>query len=164
MKHYIGSQAATETSRTSRTFPLCLRPVLCLILSLVFISACGSRDESGERIIRGHTVFQRGIAHGVGSQRAERYCQLCHGLRLAGGEPFTPSCYQCHGQKWPDHSPDLSPAPSTHTQLYGQWKHHPDSQQAESVCQECHGSQLQGVESTGAPSCYLCHEKVWPDS
>lgn len=93
-------------------------------------------------------------------------CASCHGADLTGGSG--PSCYICHGKVWKDSGsascPDFSP-PATHTileELDACDAYHAPGYEVpmDSNCAGCHGSDLTGA---GAPSCYLCHDKVWQD-
>jgi hypothetical protein len=127
----------------------------CLILA-----SCSIEDK-GIRTIRGHSLDKQGIAHGASALRAERYCQYCHGKKLLGGLHGEPSCYQCHGQRWIAYEPELILAPTTHTLDRGGFLHHEAISEVPTTCNACHGSELQGLGWSGAPSCVLCHDELW---
>ena len=132
------------------------------LISLLFLVSC-SLEEGPLKVISGHTLVYEGIAHGVGAQKAERYCQNCHGPALQGGLLGEPSCFQCHGRNWLSSGADLSFAPADHTVVQDKFSHHPDYQSPLGTCavSGCHGSQLAGDLGAGTPSCYLCHGAVW---
>ena len=46
-----------------------------------------------------HTVNNDGIMHGAGIDDPLANCTECHGDQLEG-TASTPSCYDCHGQRW----------------------------------------------------------------
>lgn len=136
--------------------------LLCALLAAAAVFSCSS-DPAEPRQIRGHTLTFDGIAHGTGAARAERYCTLCHGENLAGGEKAKPSCYNCHGKNWLDHDPLASPAPADHTVINGIFRHHPSLHAPAATCTSCHGANLEGDASFGQslPSCFLCHDQNW---
>ena len=54
----------------------------------------GSAPES-------HTVLRSGVTHAPGLTDPLQNCTSCHGADLRGGANGQPSCFTCHGQKWP---------------------------------------------------------------
>jgi len=48
-----------------------------------------------------HTVSMGGVRHLTGLNEPETNCVACHGTDLRGGANGEPSCFSCHGQKWP---------------------------------------------------------------
>jgi hypothetical protein len=63
--------------------------------------ACGSESTLPEDAPPGHTVNQDGVAHAPGLNDPTQNCTACHGDDLMGGTEGQPSCYSCHGKKWP---------------------------------------------------------------
>lgn len=121
-----------------------------------------SLEPKGLRQVRAHTYNLKGIAHGFPMEHANRYCSYCHGLGLDGGEKGEPSCYTCHGRRWPLLSEDESFATEDHTELHGgRYLHHPEYENPIGTCDTCHGSNLEGDIVENTPSCFLCHEQLW---
>lgn len=137
-----------------------LAAVACILAMVGIVVAC-SLEEPEKRQIRAHTSVKLGVAHAEPSMNAERYCQKCHGVNLAGGSDGAPSCYTCHGKNWNAITPTTSLAPVDHTVDMGGFRHHPDLNTTVSTCESCHGVGLLGTGKDGHPSCYLCHDKVW---
>lgn len=127
----------------------------------IIVSHGCSLEERKSREIRGHTVKFDGVEHGFAAAKGPRYCQLCHGPKLEGGQNGEPSCFQCHGLNWNDIDPEASLAPADHTVINGIYHHHPNRNAPLDTCVNCHGAQLQGDAERVSPSCYLCHEKKW---
>jgi hypothetical protein len=48
-----------------------------------------------------HTISKDGVRHLPGLNEPEANCTACHGADLRGGGNGEPSCFTCHGQKWP---------------------------------------------------------------
>lgn len=72
------------------------------LLVLAAPAACGDDDGAApEDAPPGHTVVQEGVAHRPGLRDPNQNCTGCHGADLRGGADGEPSCYSCHGQKWP---------------------------------------------------------------
>ncbi len=134
--------------------------LLMLTLFAASLESCSLEDKS-PRTIRAHVDIKQGVAHARGSQHAERYCQYCHGEKLIGGVAAQPSCYNCHGQNWARSAAEFRFAPEDHTNELGGYWHHPATTQADTVCVNCHGSDLLGDSKLGTPSCLLCHELRW---
>ena len=134
---------------------------LTLAFFLPLISACSS-EKAKLRNIPGHVADLKGVAHGHGGQRAERYCSQCHGLTLAGGEEGQPPCLKCHGVRWQETGPTELGAPrDTHTLLLGGFLHHTAINSVQGTCTSCHGSDLQGLGAASPPGCFLCHDQLW---
>lgn len=131
-----------------------------MTLLLTLAGGC-SLESEGLRSIRGHSQDFMGIAHAVPMLKAERYCKLCHGQNLVGGDEGEASCYTCHGQRWRDTDPDVSAAPADHTVTNGGFSHHPNQFEPLTTCTSCHGLNLEGNGIDDTPSCYLCHEQKW---
>ena len=138
-----------------------VNPMLLAILFLASLSSC-SLEPDGLRPIRAHTVDFGGVAHAVPMLKGERYCQLCHGENLVGGSEGQPSCFQCHGKRWRELDPTVSLAPADHTIVNGIYRHEPNLFQPNLTCVNCHGANLEGNGFDDTPSCYLCHEQLWP--
>ncbi|UCF20328.1 MAG: hypothetical protein JSU87_02655 [Gemmatimonadota bacterium] len=69
---------------------------------LVAALACGDGDSTApDNAPAGHTVIQDGVAHRPGLNDPTQECVACHGADLRGGENGEPSCFSCHGRKWP---------------------------------------------------------------
>ena len=65
---------------------------------------CNDDDDDGptgpSNAPASHTVSQDGVRHLPGLNDPEANCVACHGADLRGGSE-APSCFTCHGQKWP---------------------------------------------------------------
>jgi cytochrome c553 len=48
-----------------------------------------------------HTISREGVRHLPGLSDPLTNCVGCHGADLRGGNSGEPSCFTCHGQKWP---------------------------------------------------------------
>lgn len=130
---------------------------------LLGVVACADQDAYSPKKIRAHDTLIKAVAHANPKLSAERYCSECHGKNLVGGTDGQPSCYQCHGKMWTDDEDAYtnSVAPSNHSLLRGRFYHDPAHANAQLVCGSCHGEQLEGAGSQGAPPCLLCHDNVW---
>ena len=65
-------------------------------------AACSDDDGTGpEDTPASHTVVRNGVAHAPGLNDPTQNCTQCHGADLRGGTDDEPSCFTCHGQKWP---------------------------------------------------------------
>ncbi|MGD8727726.1 MAG: hypothetical protein PVH40_08780 [Gemmatimonadales bacterium] len=65
-------------------------------------AACSDDDGSGpDDDTDTHTVIRGGVAHAPGLNDPVANCTQCHGADLQGGTDEEPSCFTCHGQKWP---------------------------------------------------------------
>lgn len=137
--------------------------ILFISFMILSLNRC-SLEEGPVREIRGHTLTFEGVAHGTGAVKGERYCHLCHGLNLVGGETEEPSCYRCHGENWQKTGADGTNAPSDHTLTMGGFHHHPNALSPLGTCASsgCHGDNLEGDPSVNTPTCYLCHDQKWP--
>ncbi len=113
--------------------------------------------------MRAHEFNIAGVSHAFPMNRANRYCSYCHGINLDGGEKGEPSCYKCHGRRWPHLSEDEVFATEDHTEVKGErYRHDPQFQSPIGTCDNCHGSSLEGSSEDNTPSCFLCHEQLWP--
>ena len=64
--------------------------------------ACTDDDRAGPtNAPPSHTVIQDGVPHAPGLNDPMQNCTSCHGSDLRGGADGQPSCFTCHGQKWP---------------------------------------------------------------
>lgn len=82
------------------TGTLRLALTVCAVLGLAL--ACESSESTlPENAPPGHTVNQDGVAHMPGLNDPVQNCTACHGDDLMGGDDGQPSCFSCHGQKWP---------------------------------------------------------------
>jgi len=64
--------------------------------------ACTDDDRAGPtNAPPSHTVIQDGVPHAPGLNDPMQNCTSCHGADLRGGSNGQPSCFTCHGQKWP---------------------------------------------------------------
>ena len=80
--------------------------VLVLIAAIALPSlGCSDDDDDGptgpSNAPASHTVSEDGVRHLPGLNDPETNCVACHGADLRGGENGEPSCFTCHGQKWP---------------------------------------------------------------
>ena len=81
--------------------------VAVLLMGAVLVAApvgCGDDDDdlSGpSNAPSDHTVVQDGVRHAAGLRDPLSNCAGCHGADLRGGDDGQPSCYSCHGKKWP---------------------------------------------------------------
>ena len=74
--------------------------IICVAIGVAL--ACDSSESTlPEDAPPGHTVNQDGVAHAPGLSDPTENCTACHGADLRGGDDGQPSCYSCHGQKWP---------------------------------------------------------------
>jgi hypothetical protein len=134
--------------------------ILQILVFVCWSMMWACRDESQPpRAISGHSVSYQGISHGAPALRGERYCHLCHGTSLAGGDQFIPSCYTCHGKNWMDKDPEVDYAPASHMVNISGFFHKSGHANPERECVECHGAQLEGTGDS--PSCLLCHGNLW---
>ena len=136
---------------------------MCLPGVLGIFIGC-SLEPQTVTIQRAHDLSLEGVTHPRGLRHGARYCQNCHGLQLAGGDGGEPSCYQCHGELWDDDDPAQTRAPDDHTQVRGDFSfmHREGQNEPLENCTSCHGGELQGGDETGPPSCFLCHDQLWP--
>ena len=77
--------------------------LICIALGAGAVTAgCSDDDAAGpDDTPDNHTVLRSGVAHGVGLNDPMQNCTACHGADLRGGAQGEPSCFSCHGQKWP---------------------------------------------------------------
>jgi hypothetical protein len=77
------------------------------LVALVAVAplGCGGDDDDEftgpSNAPASHTISQDGVRHLPGLNDPETNCTGCHGADLRGGDNGEPSCYTCHGQKWP---------------------------------------------------------------
>lgn len=128
----------------------------------MFFFGC-SLEKAPLANISGHLRDIQGVAHGIGAEKGERYCHYCHGEKLQGGVNGEPSCYRCHGRHWQASGFEGTFAPADHTQIQLRFYHHPNLNNPLGTCgvSGCHGETLNGDQTAGTPSCYLCHGRVW---
>ena len=75
---------------------------LVAVIALALLSSsCGSSSMGPGNAPATHTVNNGGVAHAPGFNQPLTNCTSCHGATLRGGQSGEPSCYKCHGQKWP---------------------------------------------------------------
>ena len=77
-----------------------------LLAALAFFPMACSDDDDDDptgpsNAPASHTVSQDGVRHLPGLNDPATNCVACHGADLRGGDNGEPSCYTCHGQKWP---------------------------------------------------------------
>lgn len=100
-----------------------------------------------------HTVELNDVFHAPEYFDPATNCTQCHGDDFLG-MGSAPSCYQCHNAKWE--------RPATHTVNKNWAVHDPNLFTPIGICDECHGTNLQGVSDGGtAQSCYTCHVNLW---
>ena len=75
--------------------------VIAMVLWCSLAIACSSDPAAPEDAPAGHTVVLDGVAHSPGLSAPQENCSDCHGSDLRGGGDGEPSCFTCHGQKWP---------------------------------------------------------------
>ena len=76
------------------------------LVALVAVAPLGcDEDDEGptgpSNAPASHTVSQEGVRHLPGLNDPAANCVACHGADLRGGNNGEPSCFTCHGQKWP---------------------------------------------------------------
>ena len=79
---------------------------LVSLVAALAVLPLGCDDDDGElagpsNAPASHTVSQDGVRHQPGLHDPESNCVACHGADLRGGATGEPSCFLCHGQKWP---------------------------------------------------------------
>jgi hypothetical protein len=77
---------------------------LAILLALCIggaAAACSDDDGTGPENTGTHTVSKGGVAHAPGLNDPAQNCATCHGADLRGGANGEPSCFSCHGKKWP---------------------------------------------------------------
>ena len=73
-----------------------------VVLALGGNIACTDDDPAGpSNAPANHTVINDGVPHAPGLNDPTQNCTSCHGADLRGGPNGQPSCFACHGQKWP---------------------------------------------------------------
>ena len=77
-----------------------------LVVAIAMIPLGCSDDDDDEftgpsNAPASHTVSKDGVRHLPGLDDPETNCVACHGADLRGGGNGEPSCFTCHGQKWP---------------------------------------------------------------
>ena len=80
---------------------LCSTAVIVIAFSFGLAIACDSDSSAPEDAPTGHTVVMDGVPHSPGLNAPAENCSGCHGSDLRGGDNGEPSCFSCHGQKWP---------------------------------------------------------------
>jgi len=71
------------------------------LIALLFLVSCDDGPTGPSNAPASHTVSEDGVRHLPGLNDPETNCVACHGADLRGGENGEPSCFTCHGQKWP---------------------------------------------------------------
>ena len=75
------------------------------LVALVAVAPLGCDDDDEvtgpSNAPANHTVSQEGVRHLPGLRDPAANCVACHGADLRGGNNGEPSCFTCHGQKWP---------------------------------------------------------------
>ena len=76
------------------------------LVALVAVAPLGCDDDDEgptgpSNAPASHTVSQEGVRHLPGLNDPAANCVACHGADLRGGNNGEPSCFTCHGQKWP---------------------------------------------------------------
>ncbi|MDT8447601.1 MAG: hypothetical protein RRB13_11980 [bacterium] len=76
-----------------------MKLVKVILILLLAAALMGCKEDDDERPAD-HTVNKNGSYHAPNLNEPRTYCVSCHGSDLRGGGE-APSCYSCHGQKWP---------------------------------------------------------------
>ena len=92
------NKVASVTRRLPTIHPRWSLLACCIVIML---AACGEDATAPQNAPAGHTVVKDGIAHAPGLMDPVGDCTACHGADLRGGTNGQPSCFSCHGQKWP---------------------------------------------------------------
>ena len=76
------------------------------LVALVAVAPLGCDDDDEgptgpSNAPSSHTISQDGVRHLPGLRDPAANCVACHGADLRGGNNGEPSCFTCHGQKWP---------------------------------------------------------------
>jgi len=115
-----------------------------------------------------HTNNISGFLHAPGNGTPySSWCTVCHGSSLQGNLDLgAPSCTACHTVLWSETGggPTGNP-PANHTDNVSGFSHAPGKDTPySSWCWGCHGSNLQGNPSMGAPPCTVCHTVLWSET
>jgi len=115
-----------------------------------------------------HTNNISGFLHAPGNATPySSWCTVCHGSSLQGDLDLgAPPCTACHTVLWSETSggPTGNP-PVNHTDNVSGFDHAPGKDTPYSRwCWGCHGSNLQGNPSMGAPPCTVCHTVQWSET
>ncbi len=146
--------------RLSRAFAAAIGIVVLILAGLACFDT--NPHRAGESKTPGfkplsHDLSYAGVGHASGLCDPVNYCSACHGADLRGGTSGQPSCYECHQALWT--RPNCGTM--NHTVSLGGVLHAPNPCQPLDNCVYCHGADLRGNASTGAPSCLQCHGAVW---
>ena len=115
-----------------------------------------------------HTNNISGFMHAPGNETPySSWCTVCHGSSLQGDLSIgAPPCTACHTVLWSETGggPTGNP-PDNHTDSISGFLHAPGAERPYSNwCWGCHGSNLQGNSSLGAPPCTVCHTAQWSET
>ncbi|MGD8937888.1 MAG: hypothetical protein PVJ72_00820 [Gammaproteobacteria bacterium] len=115
-----------------------------------------------------HTNNISGFLHAPGNETPySSWCTVCHGSSLQGDLDLgAPACTACHAVLWSETGggPTGNP-PANHTDNQSGFLHAPGKETPySSWCWGCHGSDLQGNPSMGAPPCTVCHTVLWSET
>ncbi|WP_455208507.1 hypothetical protein [Kaarinaea lacus] len=115
-----------------------------------------------------HTNNISGFLHAPGNETPySSWCTVCHGSSLQGNLSLgAPPCTACHTVLWSETGggPTGNP-PANHTDNISGFDHAPGKERPYSNwCWGCHGSNLQGNPSMGAPPCTVCHTVLWSET
>jgi len=115
-----------------------------------------------------HTNNISGFMHAPGNETPySSWCTVCHGSSLQGDLSIgAPQCTACHTVLWSESGggPTGNP-PANHTDSQSGFLHAPGKERPYSNwCWGCHGSNLQGNPSLGAPPCTVCHTVLWSET
>jgi hypothetical protein len=90
-------RARRRESSLNRTFA-----TLFVLVVTFTLSGCGDDEPTvPDDAPPGHTISQDGVPHMPGLMDPTQNCVACHGADLMGGDGGEPSCFSCHGKKWP---------------------------------------------------------------
>ena len=90
-----------EVLDVSRPRPIISAVAAGCILLLATAAACDDEVTGPGNAPANHTVINDGVPHAPGLNDPTQNCTTCHGADLRGGPNGQPSCFSCHGQKWP---------------------------------------------------------------
>jgi hypothetical protein len=98
-------ERAADAEKATLVKTVTRRIGLITLIGAIAVAPLGCDDDDEEftgpsNAPASHTVSKDGVRHLPGLTDPETNCVACHGADLRGG-PEAPSCFTCHGQKWP---------------------------------------------------------------
>lgn len=78
-----------------------IRTLVAIACTIALTGLACEESAAPENAPEGHTVIKDGVPHASGLEDPVTNCSGCHGADLRGGDSGEPSCFSCHGQRWP---------------------------------------------------------------